>query len=42
MKAINIYVEDEDFEKLEKKKGEKSWREFVLLLLTLKEEKAKT
>ncbi len=30
MKAINIVVEDEDFAKLEKAKGNLSWREFIL------------
>ncbi|MFW6130045.1 MAG: hypothetical protein ACOC56_02600 [Atribacterota bacterium] len=33
MKQINIYFEDEDFKKLNKYKKEKSWRDFILLLL---------
>jgi len=30
MKSIQIYFEDEDFEKLEKQKGNMSWRDFIL------------
>lgn len=30
MKAINIYVEDDDFYKLEKLKGDMTWREYLL------------
>lgn len=33
MKAINIYVEDKDFDKLEKLKGDRSWRDFILTLI---------
>jgi len=38
MKQINVYFDDEDHRKLEEKKGNLSWREFILLLL---EEKKK-
>lgn len=30
MKAINIYVEDEDFKNLKKIKGKQSWRDFLI------------
>jgi len=33
MKSIQIYFEDEDFKKLEKLKGDMSWREFILKLV---------
>jgi len=33
MRSIQIYFEDEDFEKLEKLKGELSWRNFILNLV---------
>jgi hypothetical protein len=32
MKTINVYFEDEDFKKLEKAKGDLSWRDFILNL----------
>ena len=33
MKSINVTFEDEEFKRLEKAKGEKSWREFILQLV---------
>jgi len=33
MKAINIYVEDADYDALNKVKGERSWRELLLSLI---------
>jgi predicted CopG family antitoxin len=36
MKAINVYFEDKEKEDLEKLKGKKSWREFILELVELK------
>ncbi|MDP4012433.1 MAG: hypothetical protein Q8R00_02400 [Candidatus Nanoarchaeia archaeon] len=30
MKAINIYVEDKDFETLKELKGKQSWRDFLI------------
>ncbi|KKL94688.1 hypothetical protein LCGC14_1862240 [marine sediment metagenome] len=33
MKSINVIFEDEDYEKLEKAKGELGWREFILTLI---------
>jgi len=33
MKSIQIYFEDEDFVKLEKQKGNLSWREYMLKTL---------
>ena len=36
MKVINETFEDKDFEQLVKKKGELSWREFILKLLKVK------
>jgi len=32
MKAINVYFDDDDFKKLEKEKGELSWRDYILKL----------
>jgi predicted CopG family antitoxin len=32
MKALNIYLEDEEYKKLVKLKGKKTWREFILEL----------
>lgn len=32
MKTLNIPLEDKEFEELEKKKGELTWREFLLNL----------
>lgn len=32
MKSIQVYFEDKDFEKLEKQKGNLSWREYILKL----------
>jgi hypothetical protein len=34
-RAINVYFDDKDFEKLEKKKGDKSWKDFILELAGL-------
>lgn len=39
MKAINVTFEDKEIEQLEKKKGERSWHDFIMLLLSLKEMK---
>jgi predicted CopG family antitoxin len=39
MKNINVTFEDEEFNKLEQKKGDRSWHDFILLILTLKEAK---
>lgn len=33
MKSITVVFEDKDFRELEKKKGAKSWRVFILGLL---------
>jgi len=33
MKTLNIPLEDSEFEKLEKIKGDKTWREFILSLI---------
>lgn len=32
MRALNVYFEDKEFEKLSKKKGKKSWHDFILEL----------
>jgi len=37
MKSIQIYFEDEDFVKLEKQKGNMSWREYILSISKVKE-----
>ena len=36
MRTINVTVEDADYERLEKVKGEMGWREFIMLLATTK------
>lgn len=33
MKAINAYFEDEEFEKLVKKKDKLSWHDFIMTLV---------
>lgn len=33
MKTLNIPLEDKDFDKLNKKKGDMSWRSFVMKLV---------
>ena len=33
MKTINVFFEDSDYEKLIKRKGKLSWREFILQLI---------
>lgn len=38
MKSINVYFEEEDYEKLKEAKGKMSWRDFILQLIN-KEEK---
>jgi len=38
MKSINVYFEDEDYKKLIKKKGDLTWRDFILKLLEKKHE----
>ena len=37
MKAVNVVFEDAEIERLEAKKGERSWHDFILVLLTLRE-----
>ena len=32
MKQINVYFDDEDYKKLIEKKGDLSWRDFIMLL----------
>ena len=32
MRTLNLVLEDEDFDKLEKAKGESTWREFIVQL----------
>jgi len=36
MKSINVYFEDEDYKRLEKEKGNLTWRDFILKLIKLK------
>ncbi|MDE1834921.1 MAG: hypothetical protein KGH64_06310 [Candidatus Micrarchaeota archaeon] len=36
MKAINVYFDDEEISKLEKMKGDRSWKEFILDLAGIK------
>ena len=38
VKQINVSFDDSDFEKLEKKKGELTWHEFILKLLEIENE----
>jgi predicted CopG family antitoxin len=38
MKSINVYFEDEEYEKLLIQKGEKTWRIFILNLINKEEE----
>jgi hypothetical protein len=38
MKSINITFEDSEFEALLRKKGDRSWREFILTLIKGDEE----
>ena len=33
MKTINVTFDDEEIEKLEKKKGDESWHDFILQLI---------
>lgn len=44
MRTINVTFEDEEYEKLKKKKGNMSWHDFIMLLaknyVEEKEEKA--
>lgn len=37
MKMITVYFEDEDMDKLKQKKGDKTWRDFILELAGVKE-----
>jgi len=37
MKQINVYFDDEEYEKLIQKKKKLSWHDFILLLLNLEE-----
>lgn len=30
MKTINVSFEDDDIERIKKKKGERSWRDFII------------
>ena len=39
MKAINVYFEDDDFEKLKKTKKNKTWRNFILYLYEKEDKK---
>ena len=39
MRTVNVVLEDEDYAKLEKAKGEMGWREFIMLLTTIKVKK---
>lgn len=39
MRTINVVVEDEDYAKLEKVKGDMGWREFIMLLANIKVKK---
>jgi len=39
MKTINVTFEDEEFEKLLKEKEDKSWREFILGLVSDEDDK---
>ncbi len=39
MKTINVTFEDEEVSKLEGKKGERSWHDFILMLLEAKQVK---
>lgn len=38
MKSVNVVFEDEEFEALLKVKGTKSWHDFILRLIEVKEE----
>jgi hypothetical protein len=38
VKQLNLSLDDTDFEKLEKKKGDRTWKEFIMLLLNWEEE----
>jgi len=33
MKSINVYFENEEFEKLSKAKGKQSWHDFIMNLI---------
>ena len=39
MKAINVYFDDSDYNKLKKAKGKLSWREFILQLIKKEDKK---
>lgn len=39
MKQINVYFDDDEHKKLEKKKDKLSWHDFILKLLEREEEK---
>ena len=36
MKSIQVFFEDEDFAQLDAKKGDRSWREFILEIAKIK------
>lgn len=36
MKSINVYFENEEFERLSKEKGDLSWHDFILKLIDKK------
>jgi len=38
MKRINVYFEDQEFERLKEKKNDKSWHDFIISLINEKEE----
>lgn len=35
MKQINVYFDDQEYEKLVKEKGKKTWHDFILILIEL-------
>jgi predicted CopG family antitoxin len=39
MRSLQVWFEDDDFELLSAAKGETSWREFILTLVTNKKKK---
>ena len=40
MKTLNIHFDDEEIERLEKRKGDLSWKEFILTLVPKESETA--
>jgi predicted CopG family antitoxin len=35
-RTINVVLDNDDYERLEKVKGERGWREFIMLLASMK------